>query len=169
MDASSAFSLDQLDTSLLVDHKNISHIVQISEENPAHKQAWKKAYNQRKKDWKWKATADLSVPVLTEGALYDGSICHIVDVTSVNEDAVIQKGLYKQAEADKVDINEFLLQYTPRLNMEQERAFKIIASHSQQKQSAPLHMYLGGQGGTGKSHVISALKNFRSAATNKTI
>ncbi|KAH7872505.1 uncharacterized protein C8R40DRAFT_1019898, partial [Lentinula edodes] len=46
------------------------------------------------------------------------------------------------------------------MNTEQERAFRIVASHSQEKKPAPLRMYLGGPGGTGKSHVISALKNF---------
>ncbi|KAJ3850143.1 hypothetical protein EV368DRAFT_24251, partial [Lentinula lateritia] len=46
------------------------------------------------------------------------------------------------------------------LNVEQERAFRIVASHSQASRSSPLRMYLGGPGGTGKSHVISALKQF---------
>ncbi|KAJ3915076.1 hypothetical protein F5877DRAFT_1473, partial [Lentinula edodes] len=46
------------------------------------------------------------------------------------------------------------------LNVDQERAFRLIASHSQQKQSNPLRMFLGGPGGTGKSLVISALKLF---------
>ncbi|KIK53152.1 hypothetical protein GYMLUDRAFT_144819, partial [Collybiopsis luxurians FD-317 M1] len=46
------------------------------------------------------------------------------------------------------------------LNDQQERAFRIIASHSQDRSTDPLRMYIGGQGGTGKSHVIHALKQF---------
>ncbi|KAJ3927526.1 MAG: hypothetical protein NXY57DRAFT_879866, partial [Lentinula lateritia] len=46
------------------------------------------------------------------------------------------------------------------LNAEQRSAFRIIASHSQHKNEDPLRMYIAGQGGTGKSHVIHALKSF---------
>ncbi|KAJ3858405.1 hypothetical protein EV359DRAFT_9877, partial [Lentinula novae-zelandiae] len=59
-----------------------------------------------------------------------------------------------------VDIDDFITNFTPPLNVDQERAFRLIASHSQQKQSNPLRMFLGGPGGTGKSLVISALKLF---------
>ncbi|KAF9063876.1 hypothetical protein BDP27DRAFT_1140849, partial [Rhodocollybia butyracea] len=44
-------------------------------------------------------------------------------------------------------------------NPEQERAFRIIANHSM-NDNEPLRMYLGGAGGTGKSHIITALKSF---------
>ncbi|KAF9053996.1 hypothetical protein BDP27DRAFT_1147050, partial [Rhodocollybia butyracea] len=47
-----------------------------------------------------------------------------------------------------------------KLNTEQERAFRIVANHSQQSQPDPLQMYIGGQGGTGKSVVIEALRSF---------
>ncbi|EIM85239.1 uncharacterized protein STEHIDRAFT_59803, partial [Stereum hirsutum FP-91666 SS1] len=43
------------------------------------------------------------------------------------------------------------------LNQEQARAFQIIAEHSLQNKPAPLRMYLGGPGGTGKSRVIQSL------------
>ncbi|KAJ4464310.1 hypothetical protein C8J55DRAFT_408871, partial [Lentinula edodes] len=46
------------------------------------------------------------------------------------------------------------------LNIEQERVFRLIASHTQESKPAPLRMFLGGPGGTGKSHVISALRVF---------
>ncbi|KAJ3924232.1 MAG: hypothetical protein NXY57DRAFT_868957, partial [Lentinula lateritia] len=46
------------------------------------------------------------------------------------------------------------------LNTEQTRAFRIIASHSQLSKPEPLRMYIGGQGGTGKSLVIQALNKF---------
>ncbi|KAF9786785.1 hypothetical protein BJ322DRAFT_990296, partial [Thelephora terrestris] len=43
------------------------------------------------------------------------------------------------------------------LNVEQARAFRIIAAHSLEQKPKPLRMYLGGPGGTGKSRVIQAL------------
>ncbi|KAI0821063.1 hypothetical protein BC629DRAFT_1277568, partial [Irpex lacteus] len=49
------------------------------------------------------------------------------------------------------------------LNVEQARAFRIIANHAstaQDSSTEKLRMYLGGPGGTGKSRVISAVKDF---------
>jgi ATP-dependent exoDNAse (exonuclease V), alpha subunit - helicase superfamily I member len=46
------------------------------------------------------------------------------------------------------------------LNIEQERAFRIVANHSTTFKSDQLKMYLGGIGGTGKSQVIKALRQF---------
>jgi hypothetical protein len=43
------------------------------------------------------------------------------------------------------------------LNAEQKRAFYIIADHVCSAQKAPLKMYIGGMGGSGKSQVIQAL------------
>jgi hypothetical protein len=46
------------------------------------------------------------------------------------------------------------------LNTEQERAFRIVANHSTTSKCDQLKMYLGGIGGTGKSQVIKALRQF---------
>jgi hypothetical protein len=46
------------------------------------------------------------------------------------------------------------------LNIEQERAFRIIANHSSSHNNGQLNMYLGGMAGTGKSQVIKALMDF---------
>ncbi|KAJ7127324.1 hypothetical protein C8R43DRAFT_867561, partial [Mycena crocata] len=46
------------------------------------------------------------------------------------------------------------------LNPEQAHAFRIIAEHSLQRQPEQLRMFLGGPGGTGKSRVIDALRDF---------
>ncbi|PPQ86519.1 hypothetical protein CVT26_008820 [Gymnopilus dilepis] len=46
------------------------------------------------------------------------------------------------------------------LNTEQARAFRLVAEHSLDRRNEPLKMYLGGPGGTGKSRVINALKEF---------
>ncbi|KAJ3817834.1 hypothetical protein F5880DRAFT_1461613, partial [Lentinula raphanica] len=47
-----------------------------------------------------------------------------------------------------------------KLNLEQERAFRIVAHHSVGCTLNPLLLYIGGMGGTGKSQVIKALLSF---------
>jgi hypothetical protein len=46
------------------------------------------------------------------------------------------------------------------LNVEQDRAFRIVANHAASVGSEQLKMYLGGMGGTGKSQVIKSLKRY---------
>ncbi|PBK94418.1 hypothetical protein ARMGADRAFT_878177, partial [Armillaria gallica] len=43
------------------------------------------------------------------------------------------------------------------LNYEQERAFRIVTNYSMVPKGTPLKMYIGGMGGTGKTHVLQAL------------
>ena len=47
-----------------------------------------------------------------------------------------------------------------KLNLEQERAFRIVANHATIDNPTQLKMYLGGMGGTGKSQVLKALIEF---------
>ncbi len=62
-------------------------------------------------------------------------------------------------DADKtVNITGLIDKWT--LNVEQSRAFRIIAEHSLEKKGHPLRMFLGGPGGTGKSRVINVLRDF---------
>jgi hypothetical protein len=49
------------------------------------------------------------------------------------------------------------------LNTEQRRAFEIVARHTMRDKPEQLLMYLGGPGGTGKSRVINALRDFFSS------
>jgi ABC-type branched-subunit amino acid transport system ATPase component len=55
-------------------------------------------------------------------------------------------------------VDEVIAEYT--LNIEQARAFRIIAEHSLEDRESPLRMFLGGPGGTGKSRVINSLTDF---------
>src|ERR1700753_3460545 len=58
--------------------------------------------------------------------------------------------------AKPVAIEDTVTKWT--LNVEQARAFSLIAAHSQNTHGVePLQLYLGGPGGTGKSRVITAL------------
>jgi len=46
------------------------------------------------------------------------------------------------------------------LNKEQNRVFNIVAEHTMMEKPHQLLMYLGGPGGTGKSRVVNALRDF---------
>jgi len=55
-------------------------------------------------------------------------------------------------------IEDSIVKYS--LNVEQERAFHIVANHAVSPCSEQLKMYIGGIGGTGKSWVLQALSHF---------
>ncbi|KAJ7306338.1 hypothetical protein DFH08DRAFT_976064 [Mycena albidolilacea] len=86
------------------------------------------------------------------------------DEPAVGFDVKLLKASYftKQYKAanDKAqrDINNIATTFN--LNAEQERAFRLVANHATDLAAAPLRMYLGGVGGTGKSQVIKALVEF---------
>lgn len=52
------------------------------------------------------------------------------------------------------------IEHDTMLNREQKRAFRTVANHASGDKEERLQMYLGGQGGTGKSRVIKALMDF---------
>ncbi|PBK84558.1 hypothetical protein ARMGADRAFT_1048239 [Armillaria gallica] len=58
------------------------------------------------------------------------------------------------SESDEAIVSEYTL------NLERERAFRIIAEHSMLLKPGPLRMFLNRPGGTGKSRVINALTDF---------
>ncbi|KAJ7879423.1 hypothetical protein B0H13DRAFT_1551706, partial [Mycena leptocephala] len=53
------------------------------------------------------------------------------------------------------------------LNVEQVRVFEIVARHSTDANADLPRMHIGGPGGTGKSRVIDALKDFLEARDEK--
>jgi hypothetical protein len=80
--------------------------------------------------------------------------------TSMNGVKILDANYFERSfkAADKGDcvladqiIQEF------KLNVDQERAFRIVANHATLHMPDQLKMYLGGMGGTGKSQVIKAL------------
>jgi hypothetical protein len=70
--------------------------------------------------------------------------------------------LNKTFQTDKknvqVHINTIAIDF--KLNVEQERAYRIITNHIVTRQNGQLKMYLGGMGGTGKTQVIKAISTF---------
>ena len=80
-----------------------------------------------------------------------------------NEPEIHIPTIHQQLEAYDLDIDVNILEMVQKwtLNTEQARAFKIVAEHSLITVGQdPLQMYLGGPGGTGKSRVINALKDY---------
>lgn len=66
-------------------------------------------------------------------------------------------GASTSGEAILLEIESIVDEFHLRGNAEQERAFRIIAEHFVKGSEEQLLMYMGGIGGTGKSHVISAI------------
>lgn len=85
------------------------------------------------------------------------SVCVPNEVTILNYDYFNQNYIAEKIECQKVitsTVDKFCL------NIEQQRAFLIIANHASSQGPEQLKMYLGGMGGTGKSQVIKALIHF---------
>ena len=96
------------------------------------------------------------------GVISDGSAFQNALNGTSNSEIPYTPAIRQQIEATDldrhVDIADIIQEYT--LNTEQARAFRIVAEHSPLEKPEALRMYLGGPGGTGKSRVISALKEF---------
>lgn len=121
---------------------------------------WKHTYETRKATWKLEAkqTDDIH-----EAA---GS----VDVVQVDDTEMMVEGdtlvndirSADDPPAQVIDALAAMDQTVQKwtLNMEQKRAFEIVARHVAEEKPDQLLMYLGGPGGTGKSRVVNALRDF---------
>jgi hypothetical protein len=119
---------------------------------------WRTAYDSRRNAWKQKLCTPPDPPSLTQSdhrsptvSSFDTTM-HLPIVTNVE---IPSQDL-------PVAIDDITTKWT--LNIEQARAFSLIASHSQKtNRTEPLRLYLGGPGGTGKSRVIAALNDYFNA------
>lgn len=124
---------------------------------------WKATYEKRRDKWKRKlSNTRVETPVVDSVNEVQLSVMTDVEASEVHAAADgqvmrIPPSVNELPEAT-VSIEEIACTWT--LNTEQVRAFEIIARHSTEKKVKPLHMYLGGSGGTGKSRVIQALTDF---------
>ena len=127
----------------------------------SYEDSWRLAYDRRKEAWK--ASQRIPMPITTE------EIGNIAPVSSNRDPPVeyeqpppvteprivpgVPRRIFEQALANT------LIKWT--LNCEQTRAFRIIAEHSLANgRLPPLRMFINGSGGTGKSRVINALKDY---------
>jgi len=101
---------------------------------------------------------------LTSDLQYNNSIIsdgsHLRNALQAHQPAlpIINQEFPLQSTSDQVDINDLIEKNS--LNTEQARAFRLIAEHSLDRRNEQLRMYLGGAGGTGKSRIISVLREF---------
>lgn len=91
----------------------------------------------------------------------EASIEHLGSMTAIHH--TITTGGSGEATDPLEEVERIAQKYGLRENAEQNRAFRLIAEHLLTGNLEQLLMYLGGVGGTGKSHVINAvLELFRS-------
>ncbi|KAH7917810.1 hypothetical protein BV22DRAFT_1076611, partial [Leucogyrophana mollusca] len=93
------------------------------------------------------------VPTVSDGT----GIRSALAVDRVPHPAIVSSSAIPCEPVD-VNIDKMIEEYS--LNVEQARAFSIVANHSTRPTADALRMFLGGPGGTGKSRVINALKDF---------
>src|SRR5207253_5799052 len=82
---------------------------------------------------------------------------------NANSVELVDKSYLTREFKSKSEIMNNLITTTIRefqLNIEQERAFRIVANHAVSPKSEQLKMYMGGMGGTGKTQVIKCLQKF---------
>ncbi|KAH7931039.1 hypothetical protein BV22DRAFT_999410, partial [Leucogyrophana mollusca] len=79
--------------------------------------------------------------------------------SAVRPPVVIEQSVFAN-DSPVVEVSDIVREYG--LNTEQARAFSIIANHSKLAvcPNDPLRMFIGGAGGTDKSRVITALRDF---------
>ncbi|KAJ3538306.1 hypothetical protein NM688_g6538 [Phlebia brevispora] len=151
---------------------------QVAVQSPAHavpglEAKWTAHYHSRRSEWKRSAAADSDVPIRNatedEEAMPHVEVATYTDA-SVGDDVASESFAASISIAPPVVANEFrsvpavvdvMRKWT--LNKKQSQAFEIIARHADSTESCsrtPLRMFLGGPGGTGKSRVIDALRDY---------
>ncbi|KAJ7275810.1 hypothetical protein C8J57DRAFT_1223960 [Mycena rebaudengoi] len=123
---------------------------------------WEKAYDDRWEEYKKNASEPAkplckAQPKDLGGCLSDGSAFRNAR-SAPNETIEIRQDIEASEPERHVDLETHIQKWT--LNKEQAQAFRIIASHSLEKNPEQLRMFLTGAGGTGKSQVIHTLSDF---------
>ena len=140
---------------------NCSEGVEVASENDGSlEDEWKDKYDKRKAAWKLEArevAEESGTIAISSVGQFDNEndaaqdIPLICDVDMVvNEPAMTISGSFL--------MKEIAEKWT--LNVEQRRAFDIIARHTLEDKPEQLLMYLGGPGGTRKSRVVNTLREF---------
>ncbi|KAJ7710809.1 hypothetical protein B0H17DRAFT_914469, partial [Mycena rosella] len=127
---------------------------------------WEKVYDDRRESAKKNAFSDGCTSNTTERPIVSEDSTSLINEGSAfrdafsfsNETAQIRQDIQGDAPVQNVDIEAHIRKWT--LNHEQAHAFRIIARHSLENHPEQLRMLLSGPGGTGKSRVIHALRDF---------
>jgi len=122
---------------------------------------WRDMYEKRKTAWKLRARQTENSDGTTSSFI---GIARLRDTQANNPgDVSINEMRLPDGSSEKdsdplVTIEQVIRQWT--LNTEQRRAFEMVAHHTTLERPNQLLMYLGGPGGTGKSRVVNALRDF---------
>ena len=135
----------------------------VTDQNAHFEADWKEAYTKRRESWK-KQT--LFSDKLLDKDLVDVPAACVTVADMASHGSRPTTGLPASVHSFAtppssdlgVDISETISAWN--LNVEQARAFTIIARHSENAAKEQLRMYIGGPAGTGKSRVIKALQEF---------
>ena len=130
------------------------------EEDDTLEDQWRDTYEKRKAAWKLEAREcenedDAATTTTINQIELENSPSN--DAPVITETGTLGDGAASETEGYAL-IDEIVKKWT--LNTEQTRAFEIVARHSMANKPEQLLMHLGGPGGTGKSRVVNALREF---------
>ena len=119
---------------------------------------WRDMYDNRKSAWKLKATTSGTNAVLP-AAVVNSAVSVVPDTEQLplTGELEVERGDGVLHSGDAL-VRVVAGRWT--LNKEQTRAFEIVSRHTLQEMPEQLLLYLGGPGGTGKSRVVNALREF---------
>jgi hypothetical protein len=121
--------------------------------------SWRDTYEKRKERWKKMARDNNDDEGINTTSLNSARMMDRMDLDAA---PVVNSGMDAQ-DGVMHDQGDVLVGVTAEkwsLNREQKRAFAIVARHVMVEKPDQLLMHLGGPGGTGKSRVVSALRDF---------
>ena len=143
------------------ENPNNENLEEVNDDALSYEDIWKAEYDTRRLQWKQQACQSAAQPQARE-SIYESNIQHETNTLSAATEEIREPQICTPQLATDlepvIDMEQIIQQFT--LNREQARAFRIVAQHSLQNKPHPLRMFLGGAGGTGKSRVINALKEF---------
>jgi len=141
--------------------------VEVTEEMLRDEHLWRKTYDQRRARLKEGNTTHPREETSTHSTAASQIEPTVSSITMSNlfspcnrttEPTISSLPGAEQTMSGDVRIQDLISEYG--LNKEQERAFTIVAEHSMLQNADPLRMFITGPGGTGKSRVIKALKDW---------
>ncbi|KAJ6527126.1 hypothetical protein B0H19DRAFT_970260 [Mycena capillaripes] len=123
---------------------------------------WEECYEKRRESLKKSASSSVTArsddtPPPSSSVFNDGSNFRNA-LTAENKVPQILQDVGATEPVQNVSVEAHIKKWT--LNPEQAQAFRMIPHHSLENHAEQLRMFLSGPGGTGKSRVIQALRDF---------
>ncbi len=147
-------------------HQNSEHGIQdclgnqSTEETHLQEQEWRHEYEMRRQNWKNTAIEQQQHIISLRESVGNSQplITTIAETSPTIESALVTGNECKINDQEHKNLEHVRSNFT--LNEEQARAFNMIAKHSIDSSGKQLQMFICGPGGTGKSRIIDALREF---------